>query len=82
MFPQWLQSKATVLELEAEQLINGVPFGFCNGEWEALKSAMQTGDEVWRFSSPTEDWERLMGWEGVALVRSGQIIQCVVTGMN
>jgi hypothetical protein len=82
MFPQWLQSTATVADLETENLVNGVPFGFCNGEWEAMKAAMLPGDELWRFSSPSEDWERLMGWEGVALVRHGEVVSCVVTGMN
>jgi hypothetical protein len=82
VFPQWLRSRATVEELEKEHLVNGRPFGFCNGEWEALKAGMLPGDELWRFSSPPEDWERLMGWEGVALVRGGEVVQAVVTGMN
>jgi hypothetical protein len=82
MFPQWLQSKATVQELEAEHLVNGIPFGYCHDDWESMKARMRSGDEVWRFSSPPEDWEALMGWEGVALVRDGEIVECVVTAMN
>jgi hypothetical protein len=82
MFPEWLRSKGTVAELEAEHLVDSVPFGFCNGEWEALKAEMLPGDELWRFSSPPEDWERRMGWEGVALVRDGEVVRFVVTAMN
>jgi hypothetical protein len=43
---------------------------------------MQPGDEIWTFSSPPEDWERLMGWEGIALVRGGEIVAFFCTGMN
>jgi hypothetical protein len=83
MFPQWLRSKATVAELDAEHLVNGKPFGFCNNdEWEPLKAKMLPGDEVWRFSSPPEDWEATMGRKGVALVRDGEIVECLVTAMN
>jgi hypothetical protein len=82
VIPQWLRRTATIEELEAEHLLDGIPFGFCNGEWQALKSKVQPGDEIWTFSSPQEDWERMMGWEGIALVREGEIVECFCTGMN
>ena len=58
------------------------PFGFKNSEWEALKSEMKPGDEIWTFSSPPETWEALMGRSGIALVRDGEIVQHIVTLMN
>jgi hypothetical protein len=72
----------TIEEVEAEHQVNGIPFGFCNLEWQTLKSKMQPGDEPWTFSSPPEDWERFMGWEGIALVRQGEIVELLCTAMN
>jgi hypothetical protein len=82
MVPQWLRRRAGVKELEDEHDVKGVPFGFCNGEWKALLSQMQSGDEAWTFSSPQEDWERMMGSEGIALVRRGQIVASFCTHVN
>jgi len=82
MFEKWLQRRAGISELEAEHSVNGIPFGFCNGEWEALKSKMLSGDELWTFSSPQEDWDRLMGREGIALLRAGEIVDFLVTAQN
>jgi hypothetical protein len=63
-------------------MVNGVAFGFCNDEWESLKARMQATDELWTFSSPPEDWARLMGWEGIALVRAGEIVDLLVLAQN
>jgi hypothetical protein len=52
VIPQWLRRKVTIEELEAEHLVKGIPFGFCNDEWQALRSKMQPGDELRTFSSP------------------------------
>ena len=44
-----------------------VPFGYCNREWEELKSNLQTDDEVW-----------LHGGDGgttIYLIRNGQIVE-------
>jgi hypothetical protein len=82
MIQQWLRRKATIEELEAEHLVNGIPFGFCNGEWLGLKAKIQVGDVLWTFSSPDGDWERLMGWEGIALVRGEEIVEFFCTAMN
>lgn len=82
MIQQWLQRQANVKELEDEFAVDGVPFGYCNAEWKALLAKMQPGDELWTFSSPREDWERLTGWEGIALVRGGEVVGLLCTGMN
>jgi hypothetical protein len=82
MRKDYLRRKATVAEWEAEHLIEGVPFGFCNREWEALKEKMEPGDEIWFWSSDEDSWKRMMGWEGMALVRQGEIIDFFLTAQN
>jgi hypothetical protein len=58
------------------------PFAFKHREWEELKAAMQPGDEIWTFSSPTNSWQDLAGRAGVALVRNGTPVKVIVTMMN
>jgi len=40
---------------------------------------MGEGDELWEFRSPPACWAHLMGREGYALVRGGQIIESIYT---
>jgi hypothetical protein len=82
MRKEFLRRQATVPELEAEHVINGIPFGFCNREWEQLKSLMLPGDEVWYWSTDAESWARLRGWEGIALVRQGEIVDSFITALS
>jgi len=79
---EYLRRKATVAEWEAEHLVDGIPFGHCNREWEALKAKMEPGDEVWFWSSDEESWKRMMGWEGMALVRRGEIVDSFLTAIS
>lgn len=58
------------------------PFGLRNGEWRDLVSSIQDGDELWQFSSSKERWSRLTGRAGMALVRSGKIVEYLITVMN
>jgi hypothetical protein len=51
-------------------------------EIKTLEVLMLPGDEIWEFSSPPELWHKLMGRAGIALVRDGRSIACVVTTMN
>jgi len=71
---EFLQRKVTVEELEAEQVYQGVPFGFINEHWRAFIGQMRPGDELWHFRSPPERWAELMGTEGVYLMRDGREI--------
>lgn len=79
---EYLRRKATVPEWEAENLLDGVPFGHCHREWGALKARMEPGDEVWFWSSDEESWRRMMGWEGMALVRRGEIVDYFLTAIS
>jgi hypothetical protein len=89
----WLDKKVTIAEAEAEH--PGIrdervqrfpdaakPFGFKNGQWEAIKAAMQPGDELWTFVSPKESWENLAGRAGIAVVRDGNPIMVLTTMLN
>ncbi|MGO9008410.1 MAG: hypothetical protein ACLQIQ_20490 [Beijerinckiaceae bacterium] len=89
----WLQEKISVAEAEAahpgvndERLSRhpelAKPFGGLNRQWEALKSEMEPGDEIWTFSNPADYWEHLAGRAGVALVRHGKAVKTIVTLMN
>jgi hypothetical protein len=82
MHKSLLSRKATVPEWEAEHMVDGVPFGGCNHEWVAMLSKMEPGDEVWFWSTDEESWRRMMGWEGMALVRAGEVIDSFLTAMN
>lgn len=42
----------------------------------------QSGDEMWRFSSPKEDWRKMIGRAGIALVRDKTVVYAIVTMMN
>ena len=89
----WLDKKVTIAEAEAEH--PGIrdervqrfpdaakPFGFKNGQWEAIKAAMQPGDELWTFASPAKSWEDLAGRAGIAVVRDGNPIMVLTAMLN
>ena len=89
----WLDKKMTIAEAEAEHPgINdervqrfpdaAKPFGFKSGQWEAIKAAMQPGDELWTFASPAKSWEDLAGRAGIAVVRDGNPIMVLTTMLN
>jgi hypothetical protein len=58
------------------------PFGFLNAQWEALKAAMQPGDELYAFRSSPESWIARAGRDGFALVRDGKVVREVITMLN
>jgi hypothetical protein len=89
----WLDKKITIAEAEAEHPgINdervqrfpdaAKPFGFKSGQWEAIKAAMQPGDELWTFASPAKSWEDLAGRAGIAVVRDGNPVMVLTTMLN
>lgn len=82
MTKELLIRKASRSEWEAEHLVNGVPFGFCNREWEALTSKKNEGDEIWFWSTNQMSWDELMGMEGMALVRGSEIVDWFITALN
>ncbi len=94
-FPvEWLDETITVAEAErrhpgmpddsrAERFPEiRKPFGFLSAKWEAIKTQMQPGDELWTFASSAESWRHLAGRSGIALVRDKKVIASFVTRMN
>ena len=59
-----------------------LPFGYINDKWEAFKTKYQDGDQIYKFSSSKESWEKLAGREGYSLIRDDQIIAEIITLMN
>lgn len=51
-------------------------------EWSRIKSMIQEDDELWTFCSPQEEWDKFMGWQGIALVRAGKLVDVCVTAQN
>src|SRR4051812_40738470 len=64
MTRDWLTKRVTVAEAEAAHTHEGVPFGFSNRAWVAIKQTMLPGDEIWEFSSPDESWAQRCGRGG------------------
>jgi len=80
---EWMISRLTVEQAEAEHTPPHLkPFGHQNAKWEALKSRMRPGDELWTYQSPPDSWKALHGRRGIALVRNGSVIDSILTAMN
>jgi hypothetical protein len=80
----WLQEKLSLQQAEAANTRpeGGVPFGGQNERWERLKASLQSGDQIWAFYSPPVTWEHCAGRSGVAVVREGRVVDCLITMMN
>jgi hypothetical protein len=76
---EWLSAKISVQLAEAANMEAGRPFGFQHRKWERLKTTMAAGDELWEFCSPPASWAHLMGRQGYAVVRNGEIIQSITS---
>jgi hypothetical protein len=79
---EWLSEKVTIGKAEAANLSEGRPFGYQHRKWERLKSNMLEGDELWEFCSPEHTWIHLMGRQGYAVVRDGQVVDSIYTSMS
>ncbi|WP_409267136.1 hypothetical protein [Massilia sp. BHUDP2] len=62
--------------------IPNVPFGYLNAHWLRLKSMVQSGDEIVKYSTSKSSWQGLHGQRGFALLRSGCIINRLVTAQS
>jgi hypothetical protein len=77
---EWLQRKVTLRQAEAEHTVvdvtwpEGRVFGCIHDDWKKLIGQMQ--------ESPEETWQRLVGFEGFAVVRQGEIIDFIITALN
>lgn len=72
--PEHLTRPSSVDEVEAD--LTG---DLRRGRWAFLKSKMDAGDEVWRFSSTADSWANRTGRGGYALVRAGVPYDAICT---
>jgi hypothetical protein len=70
----WLRSRMTVEEFEQE-----FPNYMDTPYLVEFMRLLQEGDQLWRFSSPPQQWAALAGRGGVALVRDGRLVAHIVT---
>jgi hypothetical protein len=60
-----------------------VPFGHAHAAWQKFIDALQTGDEIWRFSAQrTLSWGPLEHRRGYAIQRQGQVGGYFMTHMK
>lgn len=70
-----LVRRTGMAEAEAENMIDGVPFGQRNSEWNGLKKLVEPGDELWFY----RDNRAMAGAEGYLLVRECDVVAFVMT---
>jgi hypothetical protein len=82
-FLAWRKERVTVEQVESQPILDhNEPLSDEFGEWRELKRLTKSGDELWTFRSPQEEWDRHMGWQGLVLVRGGKLVEAVVTAQN
>jgi hypothetical protein len=47
-----------------------------------FRGRLLPGDELYYYNSYPEDWDRLLGSEGYAIVRDGEVLDTLVTKLN
>lgn len=89
MIIEWLKQEVTVEEAEEKNMVQNedlgpfpIPFGYMNDQWLEFKNKIQDGDQIWEFSSSTEEWMNLVGRAGLCIVREGRIVESIVTAMS
>ena len=86
-----VSSPLTIEEIETQAMAElsawrkeGLPipdalFGYMNAQWLGLKSMVQPGDEIVKYTTSKSSWQGRRGEKGFALLRSGCIINKLVT---
>jgi hypothetical protein len=72
---KYFTTRATIDEVERENMIGGSPFGNRNGDWDAFLAEIADGDEIWRY----RDIGPLAGAEGYALIRNCEVIAFITS---
>ena len=49
---------------------------------DQVTELMQPGDQLYKFTSPPETWEKKMGTAGYVIIRNGAIVHRVMSAMN
>lgn len=67
--PSWLIREVTFDEAADRHMVDGVPFGAINDQWEELLSLSEAGDELWFYDSSSP-----VGMSGYLLVRDCEVV--------
>jgi hypothetical protein len=70
------QTSVEELTEESQMLTNDLRDGF-HKDLHSLTAEMCAGDELWRWSSSSQSWDRHCGSAGLAIVRSGRIVVAI-----
>jgi hypothetical protein len=82
-FMSWRRDRTDVAKVESSPIFdNKKPLTDSFREWKEMKSLIRPGDELWTFDSPQQEWDRHMGWQGLLLIRDGELVEVVVTAQN
>jgi hypothetical protein len=79
---QWLDHTISIEQAEAQNMVDGIPFGAGSDSWKRLEDSLQSGDSLWAYCSPFESFKALAGRCGIAVVRDGRVVMQLVTIMN
>ena len=79
---QWLDQEISVEQAEAQNMVDGIPFGVNSSAWKRLKDSLQGGGRLWTYCSSYESFKALAGRCGFAIVRDGRVVMQLVTIMN
>ena len=50
--------------------------------WKAFREHMESGDQLWRYRSPKETWQKNEGTAGYAIVREKEIVKYLTTSTS
>jgi hypothetical protein len=78
-----MQAAADLLSWQQQGLNTpNVLFGYMNSHWLTLKSMFRPGDEIVKYSTDKLSWQSRRGQRGFALIRSGCVINRLVTAQS
>ena len=83
---EWLANSPTTIDAIRKELVDSdLPQSLVEGMTETLNEVQHLlglNDELFKFSSPPETWQNMMGTSGLAIVRNGQIVRSIMLAMN
>lgn len=82
---QWLTKQTSVTELHAECIDLEIPFQASRVVLEiadVLERQMLPGDQLWKYSTPSEQWRAAYGHSGRAIIRDGSVVAFREIAMN
>lgn len=82
---QWLTKQTSLNELRAECVDPEIPLQARRVVLEiadALERQMLPGDQLWKYSTPTEQWKAACGQSGLAIIREESVVAYREIAMN